>query len=163
MDLQPGSWVLRVWHAVFSCGHLAQLIMLLETKRTSTKPSSCRADLRFFGKILENFSTQRALCGSAKKIYAESLDHTPSKAGTFRKKFRKDPGNALRAFPGIPLGSTAGIPQTLYKPYNSRHLRLLDHFQNSLPLTTPLGRLVFFRSGSGEGLAELLSWNSQQH
>ena len=29
------------------------------------------------------------------------------------EKFRKDPGNALRAFPGIPLESTAGIPQTL--------------------------------------------------
>ena len=29
------------------------------------------------------------------------------------EKFRKDPGNALRAFPGIPLTSTAGIPQTL--------------------------------------------------
>ena len=28
-------------------------------------------------------------------------------------KFRKDPGNALRAFPGIPLASTAGIPQAL--------------------------------------------------
>ena len=30
------------------------------------------------------------------------------------KKFQKDPGNALRAFPGIPLESTAGMPQTLY-------------------------------------------------
>ena len=30
------------------------------------------------------------------------------------EKFWKDPGNALRAFPGIPLESTAGIPQTLY-------------------------------------------------
>ena len=29
------------------------------------------------------------------------------------EKFRKDPGNALRAFPGIPLESTAGMPQTL--------------------------------------------------
>ena len=29
------------------------------------------------------------------------------------EKFRKDPGNALRAFPGIPLESTAGIPQAL--------------------------------------------------
>ena len=29
------------------------------------------------------------------------------------EKFRKDPGNALRAFPGIPLESMAGIPQTL--------------------------------------------------
>ena len=29
------------------------------------------------------------------------------------EKFRKDPGNALRAFPGIPLKSTAGIPLAL--------------------------------------------------
>ena len=29
------------------------------------------------------------------------------------ENIRKDPGNALRAFPGIPLKSTAGIPQTL--------------------------------------------------
>ena len=29
------------------------------------------------------------------------------------EKFRKDPGNALRAFPGIPVESTAGMPQTL--------------------------------------------------
>ena len=26
------------------------------------------------------------------------------------EKFRKDPGNALRAFPGIPVKSTAGMP-----------------------------------------------------
>ena len=29
------------------------------------------------------------------------------------EKLRKDPGNALRTFPGIPLKSTAGIPQAL--------------------------------------------------
>ena len=29
------------------------------------------------------------------------------------EKFQKDPGNALRAFPGIPLKSTAGMPQAL--------------------------------------------------
>ena len=29
------------------------------------------------------------------------------------EKFWKDPGNALRAFPGIPFESTAGMPQTL--------------------------------------------------
>ena len=29
------------------------------------------------------------------------------------ERFRKDPGNALRAFPGVPLESTAGMPQTL--------------------------------------------------
>ena len=47
---------------------------------------------------------------------APNLGNTPSTAGTFWKKFRKipkDPGNALRAFPGIPLESTAGMPQTL--------------------------------------------------
>ena len=31
----------------------------------------------------------------------------------FRKSSGKTPGNALRAFPGIPLESTAGMPQTL--------------------------------------------------
>ena len=59
------------------------------------------------------------------------------------------PGNALRAFPGIPLESTAGIP----KPYNSRHLRFPEHFQNSLPPRTA-GDASFFSSGSGEGLSE---------
>ena len=75
------------------------------------------------------------------------------------EKFRKDPGNALRAFPGIPL-VRLGSP----KPYHSRHLRLPEHFQNFSPppLSTPWGRL-FFQSGSGEGLSELLSWNSQEY
>ena len=77
------------------------------------------------------------------------VGHTPCTAGTFQKKFRKDPGNALRAFPGIPPKSTAGIP----KPYNSRHLKAPEHFQNSLP-PVRLRALLFFRSGSGEGLSE---------
>ena len=29
------------------------------------------------------------------------------------EKFQKDPENALRAFPGIPVESTAGMPQAL--------------------------------------------------
>ena len=76
-----------------------------------------------------------------------------STAGTFRKKFRKDPGNALRAFPGISLEGTVrlGCP----KPYNSRHLRLPGRFQNSLPPSTA-GDASFFRIGSGEGLSELV-------
>ena len=78
-----------------------------------------------------------------------TVGHTPSTAGTFRKKFRKDPGNALRAFPGIPVESTAGCP----KPYHSRHLKAPEHFQNSLPPSTA-GGASFFRSGSGEGLPE---------
>ena len=68
------------------------------------------------------------------------------------ENFRKDPGNALRAFPGIPLESTAGIAP---KPFRLRHLRLPEHFQNSLPLSTA-GDASFFRSGSGQGLSELV-------
>ena len=50
----------------------------------------------------------------------------------FRKKYRKDSVSWV-----FPLESTAGIPQT----YSSRHLRLSEHFQSSLPpvrLGTPL-------------------------
>ena len=39
------------------------------------------------------------------------------------------------------------------KPYNSRHSRLPEHFQNSLPPSTA-GDASFFRSGSGEGHPE---------
>ena len=45
---------------------------------------------------------------------------------------RKDPGNALRAFPEIPWRVRLGTP----KPYNSRHLEPPEHFDYSLPLTT---------------------------
>ena len=91
------------------------------------------------------------------------VGHTLSTAGTFRrkfqKKFRKDPGNALRAFPGsFPSRVRLGSP----KPYNSRHLKAPGRFQNSLPPSTA-GDASFFRSGSGEGLSEPLSWNSQQY
>ena len=44
---------------------------------------------------------------------SQMLGKTPTTPGTFRKKFWKISGNALRAFPGNPLESTAGIPQTL--------------------------------------------------
>ena len=76
---------------------------------------------------------------------------TSLRLGLSGRHSRKDTGNALRAFPGIPLKSTAGIPP---KPYNSRHLKPPEHFQNSLPLSTA-GDASFFRSGCGEGLSEL--------
>ena len=45
------------------------------------------------------------------------IGHTPQYGWDFPEetpeKFRKDPGNALRAFPGIPVESTAGMPQAL--------------------------------------------------
>ena len=73
------------------------------------------------------------------------VGHTPSTAGTFQKTFRKNSGKT---------------PETLSerlcpKPYNSRHLRLPERFQNSLPPSTA-GDTSFFRSGSGKGLSELV-------
>ena len=84
-----------------------------------------------------------------------NVGHTPSTAGTFRKKFRKNLERPRkRSHSRVRLGSP--------KPYNSRHLRLPEHFQNSLPLGVA-GDASFFRSSSGKGLSELLSWNSQQY
>ena len=81
------------------------------------------------------------------------LGHTPSTAGTFRKKFRKNSGKTLETlserFLEFPSRVRLGCP----KPYNSRHLRLPEHFQNYLPPSTA-GDASFFRSGSGEGLPE---------
>ena len=81
------------------------------------------------------------------------LGHTPSTAGTFRKKFRKNSGKTPETlserFLEFPSRVRLGCP----KPYNSRHLRLPEHFQNSLPPSTA-GDASFFRSGSGEGFSE---------
>ena len=82
------------------------------------------------------------------------MGHTPSTAGTFRKKFRKNSGKTPETlserFLEFPSRVRLGCP----KPYNSRHLRLPEHFQNYLPSTA--GDASFFRIGSGEGLSELV-------
>ena len=54
-------------------------------------------------------------------------------------------------FLGFPSRVRLGSP----KAYNSRQLRLPENFQNSLPPSTA-GGVSFFRSGSGEGLSELV-------
>ena len=81
------------------------------------------------------------------------MGHTPSTAGTFRKKFRKNSGKTPETlserFLEFPSRVRLGCP----KPYNSRHVRLPEHFQNYLPPSTA-GDASFFRSGSGEGLPE---------
>ena len=83
------------------------------------------------------------------------MGHTPSTAGTFRKKFRKDSGKSPETlserFLKFPSRVRLGCP----KPYDSRHLRLPERFQNSLPPSTA-GDASFFRIGSGEGLSELV-------
>ena len=75
------------------------------------------------------------------------LGHAPSTAGTFRKNSGKTPETLSERFLEFPSRVRRGSP----KPYNSRHLRLPEHFQNSLPTSTA-GDASFFRSGSGEGL-----------
>ena len=83
------------------------------------------------------------------------MGHTPSTAGTFRKKFRKNSGKTPETlserFLEFPSRVRLGCP----KLYNSRHLRLPEHFQNYLPPNTA-GGASFFRSGSREGLPELV-------
>ena len=88
--------------------------------------------------------------------------HTPSTAGTFWKKFRKNSGKTPETLSELFLEFQSRVRLGSPKPYNSRHLRLPEHFQNCLPPSTA-GGASFFRSGSGEGLSELLSWNSQQY
>ena len=79
------------------------------------------------------------------------------------EKFRKDPGNASERFLEFSSRVRLGSP----KPYNSEHLRLPEHFQNSLPPQHGWGRLFFqnwfrrgpFRAGHGipsstEGISE---------
>ena len=83
------------------------------------------------------------------------LGRTPSTAGTFRKEFRKNSGKTpemlSERFLEFPSRVRLGCP----KSYNSRHLRLPEHFQNYLPPSTA-GDASFFRIGSGEGVSELL-------
>ena len=83
------------------------------------------------------------------------MSHTPSTAGTFRKKFRKNSGKTPETlserFLEFPSRVRLGCP----KAYNSRHLRLPERFQNFLPPSTA-GNASFFRIGSGEGLSELV-------
>ena len=89
----------------------------------------------------------------AKSCPERFVGHTPSTAGTFRKKFRKNSGKTPETlserFLEFPSRVRLGCP----KPYNSRHLRLPERFQNSLPPSTA-GDASFFRSGFGEGLSE---------
>ena len=83
------------------------------------------------------------------------LGHTPSTAGTFRKKFRKNSGKTPEMLSERFLEFLSRVRLGCLKPYNSRHLRLPERFQNSLPPSTA-GDASFFRIGSGEGLSELV-------
>ena len=79
------------------------------------------------------------------------LGHTPSTAGTFRKKSGKTPETLSERFLEFPSRVRLGCP----KPSISRLLRLPERFQNFLPPSTA-GNASFFRIGPGEGLSELV-------
>ena len=71
-------------------------------------------------------------------------------SGRIPEKFRKDPGNALRAFSwNFPREYGWDAPNPIIQGI----LRAPEHFQNYLPPSTA-GDVSFFRSGSGEGLSE---------
>ena len=88
--------------------------------------------------------------------------HTPSTAGTCRKKFRKNSGKTPETlsehFLEFPSRVRLGCP----KPYNPRHLRLPEHFQNYLPPPVRLGALLFSEVVP-ERASQSRSWNSQQY
>ena len=72
---------------------------------------------------------------------ADRMGHTPSTAETFRKKFRKEfPETLSERFLEFPLRVRLGSP----KPYNSRHSKAPEHFQNCLPPSTA-GDASFFQ------------------
>ena len=64
-------------------------------------------------------------------------------------KFGKTPKTLSELSLEFPSRVRLGSP----KPYNSRHLKAPERFQNCLPPSTA-GDASFFESGSGEGLSE---------
>ena len=66
---------------------------------------------------------------------------------------RKNSGKTLETLSELFLEFPSRVRLGSSKPYNSRHLKAPERFQNSLPPSTA-GDASFFRSGSGEGLSE---------
>ena len=97
---------------------------------------------------------------------------TPPTLGLFGGNSGKMPERPRKRtqsfFSGVPLESAAGIPP---KPYDSRHLKPPEHFQNSLPPQYVWGRPLcfqkWFRRGplrTGHGIpsstkASLITWS----
>ena len=87
----------------------------------------------------------RSPCGSPMWGANFAMAYTPSTAGTFRKNSGKNPETLSERFLEFSSRVRLGSPN----PYNSRHLRRPEHFQNSLP-PVRLGAPLFqkwFRTG----------------
>ena len=92
---------------------------------------------------------------------APKLGHTPSTAGTFRRKFRKYSGKNPEMLSELFLDSPRNYGWDPPKPYNSRHLKPPEYFQNWLPSNTawdaPFSEVV------PERASQSCSWSSQQY
>ena len=105
------------------------------------------------------------------KFKFKTLGRTPSTAGTFRKKFRKNSGKTPETLSERLLEFPSRVRLGCPKPYNSRHLRLRERFPEFSPPQYGWGRLFFqnwFRRGplraghgipsSTGGISETLRW-----
>ena len=79
----------------------------------------------------------------------------PQYGWDFPEEIRKNSGKTPETLSERFLEFPSRVRLECPKPHNSRHLRLPERFQNSLPPSTA-GDASFFRIGSGEGLSELL-------
>ena len=113
--------------------------------------------------------TQR-LCRTLgfKPSFSDHADSSPnsrphpqygSAAGTFRRKFRKNSGKTPETLSERFLESPSRVRLGCPKPYNSRHLRLPEHFQNP---QYGWGRL-FFSELVPERASQRWSWNFWQY
>ena len=110
---------------------------------------------------MENGPSKKAHEGVCDQLQ-ESLGHTPSTAGTFRKKFRKNSGKTPETLSELFLEFPSRVRLDPPSPDNSRHLRLPEHFQNCLPPSTA-GGASFFSEVVPERASQSQSWNSQQY
>ena len=130
-----------------SCASQRAFLRLREAKaRTSPKISGSVRGFRH--------GTPLRLWGCAilsRNIFVLSWAIPPVRLALSERNSGKTPETLSELSRKFPSRVRLGCP----KPYNSRHLRLPEHFQNYLPPSTA-GGASFFRSGSGEGLSELV-------
>ena len=77
----------------------------------------------------------------------------PQYGWDFPEENPENSGKTLETLSELFLEFLSRVRLGCTKPYNSRHLKAPEHFQNSPPSSTT-GDASFFRSGSREGLSE---------
>ena len=110
-------------------------------------PHSFGSFSRFFSHFqstLVNFSQFLSIFVSFKQVIQDK--HA-------RISHRQEGGAKQHPISELPLELPSRVRLGTLKPYTSRRFKPPEHFQNSLQ---PYGAPLFFRSGSGEGLSELV-------